>query len=161
MDDAIEDGDVAYTIYTALATSSDPAYDGLDAEDVLVTNEYDDGPPGGSETYDATDIPQGGLDIPDNDPLGESSTIADVPDLPFIGLTVTLDISHPRPSDLEVWLIPDPNSTDQPVQLFNFTGQNDVTGDFTSSLGDWTLEVYDTRKRKEGTLFGWSITVDY
>ncbi len=165
VDDPIEDGDVPYSIVTDPAESTDPNYNGLDANDVSILNEDDDLPPGGgSETYDATDIPQLpqlGLDIPDNNPAGTSSTIGNVPDLPFIGLTVSLEISHSRPSDLEVWLVPDPDSTDQPVQLFNYTGQNDVTGDFTSSLGDWTLEIYDLRKRREGTLKSWSITIDY
>lgn len=42
VDDAIEDGDVAYLILTAAATSSDLTYDGFDADDVMVTNADDD-----------------------------------------------------------------------------------------------------------------------
>jgi len=38
VDDLAEDGDVAYAIITAAATSSDPAYNGLDASNVSVTN---------------------------------------------------------------------------------------------------------------------------
>lgn len=44
-DDAVDDGDVAYTIVTAPATSSDPLYNGLNAADVAVLNRDDDGPP--------------------------------------------------------------------------------------------------------------------
>ena len=63
VDDAVEDGDVDYTIITAPATSSDPDYAGRNADDVLVTNEDDDGPPiGGSDNYSSTDTP---LPIPD------------------------------------------------------------------------------------------------
>src|SRR5262249_37871372 len=38
VDDAFADGAVAYTILTAPAVSADPAYNGLDAADVAVTN---------------------------------------------------------------------------------------------------------------------------
>ena len=40
--DAIDDGDVAYSILTAEAVSGDPNYDGLDASNVSVTNTDDD-----------------------------------------------------------------------------------------------------------------------
>jgi len=43
VDDTDIDGDVAYTIVTGAATSSDPAYNGMDADDVGVTNEDNDG----------------------------------------------------------------------------------------------------------------------
>src|SRR5205807_1600077 len=38
VDDTVDDGDVAYTILTAAATSNDPLYNGRDAADVSVTN---------------------------------------------------------------------------------------------------------------------------
>lgn len=157
VDDVFVDGDVSYTILTAAATSSDPDYDGLNADDVLVTNEDNDSPPGGdSETYDSADTP---LAIPDNDADGIASDIL-AGDHLITNLTVNIDITHQRPSDLEVYLVgPDGGP---PVQLFNFSGDN-VVADFNgdSSLGLWTLEVYDTRKKKTGTLNSWSITVDY
>jgi hypothetical protein len=43
-DDAIADGNVAYTIVTAPAISGDPLYDGVDAADVAVTNNDDESP---------------------------------------------------------------------------------------------------------------------
>ncbi|PLX83591.1 MAG: hypothetical protein C0617_10650 [Desulfuromonas sp.] len=43
-DDAIADGDVAYTIILAPAVSMDPAYGGIDPADVLVTNVDDEAP---------------------------------------------------------------------------------------------------------------------
>jgi hypothetical protein len=42
VDDAVDDGDVAYTIITAAATSTDPKYSGKDADNVSVTNTNDD-----------------------------------------------------------------------------------------------------------------------
>jgi|GEM_PF-6978145 len=65
-----------------------------------------------------------------------------------------------RPLDLDVYLYGPDNGP--PVELFNFTGANNVP-DFngTSFLGDWTLKVCDRVKKKTGTLNRWSITVDY
>jgi len=42
VDDLVVDGDVAYQVITAPATSNDPNYDGLDAADVSVTNQDND-----------------------------------------------------------------------------------------------------------------------
>jgi len=44
VDDAADDGDVAYTIVTSAAISGDAKYNGLDAADVGVTNQDDDLP---------------------------------------------------------------------------------------------------------------------
>jgi hypothetical protein len=44
IDDAISDGDIAYTITTSTATSSDALYSGLDAANVSATNTDDDPP---------------------------------------------------------------------------------------------------------------------
>ncbi|MEZ5439931.1 MAG: Calx-beta domain-containing protein [Lysobacterales bacterium] len=42
VDDDIDDGDQAYQIVLAAATSADPGYNGFDADDVMVTNTDDD-----------------------------------------------------------------------------------------------------------------------
>ena len=42
VDDALDDGDVAYTIVTAAATSTDVTYNGVNAADVAVTNTDND-----------------------------------------------------------------------------------------------------------------------
>ncbi len=113
-------------------------------------------PPGNSETYSSTDTP---LAIPDNDQGGVASNIS-AGDHTIANLTVNVNISHPRPSDLNVYLI-DP-AGGPAIELFNFTGDNNVPNfNGTSSDGTWTLEVYDTRNRKTGTLNSWSIKVDY
>ncbi len=50
VNDAVVDGDIAYTIVTDPATSSDPNYNGINPADVSVTN-TDDDLPGGSVSY--------------------------------------------------------------------------------------------------------------
>ncbi|MCL4301305.1 MAG: hypothetical protein KJ077_36725 [Anaerolineae bacterium] len=45
VDDTLTDGNVAYTIQTGPASSSDPAYNGLNPDDVTVTNLDNDTPP--------------------------------------------------------------------------------------------------------------------
>jgi hypothetical protein len=45
VDDAAQDGDVAYSIVTAAAVSDDADYSGLSADDVGVTNQDDEAPP--------------------------------------------------------------------------------------------------------------------
>ena len=115
------------------------------------------GEAGGTETYESLDTP---LSIPDNNPNGRSSDIL-VDDHLISSMTVNLDISHRRSSDLEVYLY-GPNPNDPPIQLYNYTGDNVVTVfDGTQSLGLWTIEVIDTRRRRRGTLRSWSITIDY
>ena len=56
VDDSEPDGDVAYTVVTAAATSGDSNYSGLNAADVVVTNADDDPPsgptPGGLYVWD-------------------------------------------------------------------------------------------------------------
>ena len=42
VDDVLDDGDVAYTIITAAATSTDTVYNGINAADVAVTNTDND-----------------------------------------------------------------------------------------------------------------------
>ncbi len=152
VNDAIEDGDVVYTIFTDAAVSTDLAYHGLNADDVQVTNLDNDGP----LTYHSEDTP---LSIPDNNPGGESSDIVVSDNIQIAGLTVTLDISHSRPSDLVVYLF-GPNDA-PPVELSTFSGDNDVPAfNGTSTFGTWTLKVVDTTRRRTGTLNSWSITVD-
>lgn len=155
VDDLFEDGDQSFSIVTAAATSSDPEYNGLDAGDVSVTNEDDDSSPdGGTEMYFSTDTP---TNIPDRDMADSAIVVND--DFQIVDMAVTLNISHPRPSDLTAYLV-GPNSDF--IQLSNLTGDNAVS-DFNgiSTDGTWTLEVHDSRNKKTGTINGWSMTVDY
>ena len=85
-----------------------------------------------------------------------------------MGLSVSLNIDHPRPSDLEVYLFDPENDPNDPlsssVRLPNVWGDNTVDFsdiDVTNSLGFWTILVVDDRNRKTGTLLDWSITADF
>ncbi len=42
VDDAVDDGDIAYSVATAAAASTDPTYNGFDPSDVSITNTDDD-----------------------------------------------------------------------------------------------------------------------
>jgi hypothetical protein len=122
----------------------------------------DPGPGGGSQTYSSDDpnycsdsFP---MPIPDNDPSeGAVSTINIPDDLAIDSLTVNLEIDHPRQSDLAVYLTN--LETGESAQLSNYTGNNNVTSDFSSSQGTWLLQVYDNRRKRTGDLLGWSVTI--
>lgn len=51
VDDSVIDGDIAYTIVTGTAASTDDAYNGQNASDVSVTNTNDDLPPYTEQTH--------------------------------------------------------------------------------------------------------------
>ena len=151
VDDEDIDGNIAYTILTAAASSTDLDYSGMDPDDVAVTNLDDEQAP--TVTYDSDDTP---TPIPDRGMT--DSTITTEDDFQIANMIVTLNISHQRSSDLDVYLI---GANDEVVQLFNFNGDNNVA-DFngTSTNGSWTLEVYDNRKKRTGDLNSWSMTVE-
>jgi subtilisin family serine protease len=51
VDDPDLDGDVVYTVITAIAVSADPAYNGIDAADVSVTNQDNDAAGNANDLY--------------------------------------------------------------------------------------------------------------
>jgi subtilisin-like proprotein convertase family protein len=105
--------------------------------------------------YSSIDTP---LSIPDNNATGVSSNIAVPEDLTIANLSVTLNISHPRPSDLQASLI-GPNSAVVPLPILN--GINDIAAfNGTSSQGTWTVKVVDSVNKKTGTLNGWTLTIE-
>lgn len=155
VDDTLDDGNVDYTIVTALATSTDSDYDGLNADDVFVTNLDNEMPPGGPIEYVRVEVPP--LPIPDNSNQGAMSQVTGVGDFVPVSLIVSLEITHPRPSDLRAW-VTGPDGTQR--ELINIPGDNDLTSLITDTDGDWLLEVIDTKKKKKGTLNSWKITID-
>ena len=120
------------------------------------------GPGGNTVTWTAADDPNWGpLPIPDYPYPGVSPKIHVTDNFVIDNLTVRLNIDHSRPSDLRASLTGfDVNGDETTVMLPNISGDNPVDDFYGSSTaGDWTLNVWDTKKKKTGTLNGWSITV--
>jgi hypothetical protein len=86
VDDAVDDGDITFTVVTAAATSADVAYDGLDAADVTATNVDDD-------TIGITVTPVAGLTTTAQ---GGTATFSVVLNSQPVGdVTITLSSSDP------------------------------------------------------------------
>ena len=62
VNDALDDGNIAYTIVTAPATSTDVTYNGVNAGDVAVTNTDDDAVGHHGHPDDGPDDDRGGRD---------------------------------------------------------------------------------------------------
>ncbi len=91
--------------------------------------------------------------IPDE---GSVTSVIDVSDsYPVAEMTIAIDITHERPGDLTVTLT-SPTGTTQALPMTGGTGDA-FTGEEVQGI--WTLEVTDGKKRKTGTLHGWSMTV--
>jgi hypothetical protein len=97
--------------------------------------------------------------IPDNNVIGATSTVSVAEDVTISNLSVTLNISHPRMSDLSATLI-GPNGTEVP--LASLTAANDInTFDNVSCLGDWRVKVVDSVKKQTGTVNGWTMRIEH
>lgn len=77
-------------------------------------------------------------------------------------LTVTLDITHTYPADLQIFLTA-PDNTSTELWHFNYPGgtQTITTTIFAGRVvnGDWTLSVWDAYLQDEGLLNNWNITL--
>lgn len=116
--------------------------------------------PGDVKTYSSGNI---NLPIPDNNPDGRSHIIEveNGEDVTIVKLTVTVNISHQRPSDLATVTLTGPDGTIVPLNTIN--GNNNVTAFFDgdSTLGLWTIKAVDSRKKRTGTINSWSIAAEY
>jgi Ca2+-binding RTX toxin-like protein len=98
VDDLVDDGDIAYTIVTGAATSTDTNYSGLNASDVSATN-TDDDTAGGSGVTTITDNCEGGTALlitgtSGNDVIQVSPTSGSMLLVTINGITT----SHAQPS---------------------------------------------------------------
>jgi len=120
VDDVIADGDVVYQVVTSPATSTDPAYNGLDPADVSVTNLDND-------TAGFTVDPTSGLLVSE---FGDTDTFTIVLDTqPTANVTVTM-----TSSDLTEGTVSPPSVTFTPLnwnvaQTVTVTGVNDNIAD--------------------------------
>lgn len=107
---------------------------------------------------------EGGLSIPDNDPVGVGSSIHITETGTVASMRVQVDIDHTYRGDLRVSL----HRGSEAVVLHNRTGgaldqlHLDVdVDDFAGEEleGEWRLVVVDQARVDVGTLVGWSLTV--
>jgi autotransporter-associated beta strand protein len=90
VDDAVDDGDIAYSIITGLASSTDPAYQGVNSTDVSVTNVDNDTAANTPPTISDIGNQTTNEDVPLN---GITFTVGDA-ETPASSLTVTATSSN-------------------------------------------------------------------
>ena len=116
-----------------------------------------------STTATATNLP---IAIPDNDPLGITSSLPVTGTGDLSSLSLTLNISHPYRGDLVITLI-SPAGTEFTVSSRQGGATDNITltklavsafnGETMS--GTWTLKVADLGVADTGTLDSWSLTL--
>jgi subtilisin-like proprotein convertase family protein len=160
VDDPHTDGNVAYMVILDPASSSDPAYNGLDAADVSVTNQDNDGQ---AYFFESEDVPKTIADPhPRKGPKPATSVLTPANSATVSTVTVDATIVHGEQDDLTVTLAhPDIGS-----QLLSHIGGDKWQAvDSTAFQGQaldktWTLTIVDEdRNGYTGTLTAWSITV--
>jgi subtilisin-like proprotein convertase family protein len=158
VDDSDPDGDVAYTVVLGAATSADPAYNGLNAADVSLTNLDNEGQ---SNVFASEDVPK---TIADPHPVKGVKPVTSQLVIASTGITVDLIdvdlmIAHASMSDLTVTLKSPGNTT---ADLF-YDGADWYLAEPAAfkdeSLdGTWVLAVTDNQRNGiTGTLTAWSI----
>ena len=154
VDDALTDGDVAYAIVTAAATSSDLAYNGLDASDVSVTNLDNETPSGNANdmyvwdiAFDSRNRGKGGAKHDERVMVtirrdSDADGVSEATDAVVAGETVTVVVGGPTGG--------------------TFSGTTDAAGVFTSGwLSDVPDGTYtaDVTAVTDGT-FTWNALLD-
>ncbi len=108
--------------------------------------------------------------IPDNSATGSSHTLTVAPgnDLTVESVQVKLTLSHTYVSDLQIQLTSPSGMVSVLMTPRNAMGTAVTNQELVllsqafygeDSLGDWTLEVFDTNSGDTGTLHSWSMTV--
>ncbi|SVC11937.1 uncharacterized protein METZ01_LOCUS264791, partial [marine metagenome] len=128
-DDAVDDGDVAYQILTAAATSADPAYNGIDAIDVDAVNNNDD-------TAAIVANPTTGLTTTENGGTDAFQVTLATP--PFNQVTVLLLSSDPAEGTVPSIIQFDPSNWNV-AQTVTVTGIDDIAAD-----GDQAYQITGT-----------------
>jgi uncharacterized delta-60 repeat protein len=160
VDDLDADGNVAYTVVLGAATSTDPAYSGLNAADVSLTNLDNEGQ---SNVFISEDVPK---TIADPHPVKGVKPVTSQLVIASTGITVDLidvdlTIAHASMSDLTVKLKSPSNTTaDLLYDGANWNLMDPAAFSGESLNGTWVLTVTDTVKNGiTGTLTAWSMTV--
>lgn len=120
LDDDIDDGDVAFTLVTDPATSTDPAYSGLNAADVSVTNSDND-------TSQVTVNPGSGLVTTEAGGADSFTVVLDSEPLFDVSIPLaTSDSTEGQPSPVSLIFTPANWNVPQTVTV---TGQDDDVDD--------------------------------
>jgi C1A family cysteine protease len=107
-----------------------------------------------------------GVEIPDNDETGVSSTVDVTETGTIAGVTASVDISHSYSGDLSALLI---HPSGEFAILFeaDASGDDDIVetfqvGDFDgmSTQGTWELNVWDEANLDSGTLNSWTLKIE-
>ncbi|RYV02883.1 peptidase S8 [Shewanella sp. OPT22] len=106
-----------------------------------------------------------GMDIPDNDAEGITSSIEIADDLQVFGVTAHVDITHTWRGDLRVALT-SPNGTEVVLHDGEGSSADDLVmsyslADFNTemAMGTWTLSVSDNANLDTGRLNNWGLTI--
>jgi len=119
-DDSVDDGDIPYTIVLAPASSLDPAFGGLDAEDVTVVNRDND-------TAGFTVSPTSGLVTTE---AGGSATFTVVLNtVPTSDVTITLSVSNPAEGSVTPTVLTFTPGDARSAQTVTVRGVNDLVDD--------------------------------
>ena len=113
--------------------------------------------PAGTVTF-SYDNDQGQA-IPDKSSIGASSTINVPDDIMVVATSVSVDVSHTKPSDLVVTLTsPGGRTATLHDREIGWSGTYDLSRfELDRALGDWTLTVTDEYGTNVGVLNGWSM----
>lgn len=120
VNDDIDDDDIAYTIATAAATSSDPKYNGKNASDVLVTNIDDDE---AGFTFSATS------GISTTETGGQATFTIRLNAQPTANITIDLSSSNPSEGIVSPSSVTFTSANWSTPQTITITGQNDEVMD--------------------------------
>jgi len=120
IDDLVVDGDVAYTIVTAAATSTDGSYSGMDAADVGVTNTDDD-------TAGITVIPTSGLTTTEGGGTATFTVVLDTQ--PTASVTIGLSSSDLTEGTVSPTSLTFTSGNWNSAQTVTVTGVDDIVAD--------------------------------
>jgi subtilisin-like proprotein convertase family protein len=163
VDDDEVDGDVAYTVVLSPATSGDPAYNGLNPDDVAIVNWDNDGNPS-PDIFVSPDTP---LVVADAHPSkGEKTTTSRIDvttHQAIVSLTVevSLDDGATNVADLRPLVLTAPSGVSSVfgpasgVNVYTVTAFNGL-----DPYGTWTLAITDFVKGTVHLLNSWTITIN-
>ena len=105
-----------------------------------------------TQTYVQDEVPD--LAIPDRGTVTSTLNVGD--SFTIASLSISVDITHQRRSDLRLYLI----HGGRRIQLPDASGGALTGFNGDDVFGDWILEVQDKKRRRVGTLNDWQLTIE-